>query len=531
MDREALVLVVDDNEMNRDLLSRRLKRQGHRVETAENGRLALERMHQTAYDLVLLDIMMPEMNGFEVLEHAKADETLRRIPIIVISAAEDMENVVKGIKLGAEDYLPKPYNTALLKARITACLEKKWLYDKEQAHLAELNIMQTIDRELNATLDVQKVMGITLDWALKQSGDQAGLIGYLDGGTLNVVASQGYSYELSGEDNMLLMERLPAVQTAVETHTLQTISNTEGAGLLVRAQSQLAMPIIRNSEILALLLLENNEPKQWDNSILGFLRRLSSHVALAIANAQMYEAVQAANLAKTEFVAFVSHELKIPMTSIKGYSDLLLSNSFGEPNEMQTKFLKTIRNNVNRMKVLVSDLSDVSQIESGHLSLEKTAVDLPTIIHDVIDALQTQTQEKQQRISADITPDLPLAYGDKRRIEQVITNLASNANKYTPTEGEIILKAHPITEEETAYIQISVQDNGLGIAESAQATLFDKFVRVDDREANKAPGTGLGLNITKSLVEMHGGRIWLESTYRQGTTFYFTIPVCKQNNE
>jgi adenylate cyclase len=136
---EGSVLVVDDNEVNRDLLARRLQRQGHLVTVAEDGLQALELMRSEPFDLVLLDIMMPQMNGYQVLENLKADEQLRYIPVIMISAVDDIDSIVRCIELGAEDYLSKPFNPVLLKARISACLEKKRLRDQEQAYLQELN--------------------------------------------------------------------------------------------------------------------------------------------------------------------------------------------------------------------------------------------------------------------------------------------------------------------------------------------------------------------------------------------------------
>lgn len=135
---ESSVLVVDDNEVNRDLLARRLQRQGHAVTVAEDGLQALELMRSAPFDLVLLDIMMPQLNGYQVLENLKADEKLRHIPVIMISAVDDIDSIVRCIELGAEDYLSKPFNPVLLKARISACLEKKRLRDQEQAYSQEL---------------------------------------------------------------------------------------------------------------------------------------------------------------------------------------------------------------------------------------------------------------------------------------------------------------------------------------------------------------------------------------------------------
>lgn len=135
---QGRVLVVDDNEMNRDLLARRVRRQGHMVTLAEDGESALELMRSEPFDLVLLDIMMPKMNGYQVLEYLKSDPNLRHIPVIVISALDDINSVVECIELGAEDYLSKPFNAVLLTARISNCLEKKWLRDQEQLHLKQL---------------------------------------------------------------------------------------------------------------------------------------------------------------------------------------------------------------------------------------------------------------------------------------------------------------------------------------------------------------------------------------------------------
>ncbi|MDY6806873.1 MAG: adenylate/guanylate cyclase domain-containing protein [Cyanobacteriota bacterium] len=135
---QSSVLVVDDNEVNRDLLARRVQRQGHKVTGASNGFEALDMMREQPFDLVLLDIMMPEMNGYQLLETLKADKKLRHIPVVMVSAVEDIESTVRCIELGAEDYLSKPFNPVLLKARINACLEKKRLRDQEQAYLKRL---------------------------------------------------------------------------------------------------------------------------------------------------------------------------------------------------------------------------------------------------------------------------------------------------------------------------------------------------------------------------------------------------------
>lgn len=237
-----------------------------------------------------------------------------------------------------------------------------------------------------------------------------------------------------------------------------------------------------------------------------------------------------ANKSKTEFISVVSHELKIPMTSIKGYSDLMIAGATGPVSDKQVDFLKIIRSNVSRMALLVSDLTDISRIESGHLRLEQVMVDTKGIIEDVVSVAKNQLEQKKQTIAMDIPDDLPDVWYDRNRLSQVMTNLISNANKYTQEGGEITVQALRTTREREGQeaqdvIQVMVRDNGFGMTPEDQQKLFSKFFRSPDDKIREAPGTGLGLSITKNLIELQGGDIWFESEYRKGTAFYFTIPV------
>jgi signal transduction histidine kinase len=228
-----------------------------------------------------------------------------------------------------------------------------------------------------------------------------------------------------------------------------------------------------------------------------------------------------ANRSKSEFVSVVSHELKLPMTSIKGYSDLMLSGATGQLNENQTNFLTTIRNNVNRMATLVSDLADISRIESGNMRLEPREVPVWDVIDEVVTLTRTQVTQKNQTVTVDIPQELPKAWCDRNRLAQILTNFVSNANKYTPEGGAIVVQAI----RDDGMIQIKIQDNGLGMTPEDQEKLFSKFFRSTDDKVREAPGTGLGLSITKNLIELQGGKVWFESEFRKGTSFYFTVPI------
>lgn len=238
------------------------------------------------------------------------------------------------------------------------------------------------------------------------------------------------------------------------------------------------------------------------------------------------EAAEAANIAKSDFVSLVSHELKSPITSVKLSAELLASGTPGPVNEMQVKLIKSISNNSERMTRLVSDLTDISRIEAGRLPLELSAVPLQEIVDEVTQSLGGQIEEKKQVLTLHIPDNLPVLWSDRARLVQILTNLVSNAHKYTPEGGEITISAACIdAQPQPKAVCVGVQDTGIGISPEDQRQLFEKFFRSDDQKARNVTGTGLGLSITKNLVELQNGRIWVESQLRQGSTFYFTVPT------
>jgi PAS domain S-box-containing protein len=227
-----------------------------------------------------------------------------------------------------------------------------------------------------------------------------------------------------------------------------------------------------------------------------------------------------ADRAKTEFISTVSHELRTPMTSIKGYADLLLIGAAGDINENQQRFLSVIKSNADRLSILVNDLLDISRIESGRVKLELKPISIEAVVEAVVTSLRARLEEKQQTLRVLMSEDdLPRVYGDRDRVIQILTNLVSNAHQYTPAGGALTIGVH----ETDGYLQIDVSDTGIGIAQENQPKVFDRFFRADDPIVQEFPGTGLGLPIVKSLVEMHEGHIWLTSEPGVGTTFSFTL--------
>ncbi|MBK6647357.1 MAG: GAF domain-containing protein [Anaerolineales bacterium] len=432
-------------------------------------------------------------------------------------------------------------DSALLTAfagQAAVAIENARLYTLTDQELAsrveELSVMQRIDRELNASLEMDRAMRITLDWALRQSAAGAGLIGILEETNLRVMAHQGLDEQMAALGERLLMKiELPSMTAAIETGLPQRAEVAVEASrnkLLMASQNQMVIPIRRETTVIGLLYLESSGDAQAD---LDFLTRLTDHAAIAISNAQLYSQVQRANEAKSEFVSLVAHELKNPMTSIKGYTDLLASGAVGQITDMQGNFLTTIKSNVERMSTLVSDLNDNSKIEAGKLRLEFKATKIVDLVEEVIRTFTRQLEEKKQSLNLNVPSNLPAMWADRVRVAQVLTNLVSNAYKYTPEGGLIHVGVEESQNQWDAdgaprVLHIWVKDSGIGMAPEDQQKIFQKFFRSDDPKARESPGTGLGLNITKSLVEMQGGRIWFESEYRMGTAFHFTVPVAEE---
>ncbi len=231
--------------------------------------------------------------------------------------------------------------------------------------------------------------------------------------------------------------------------------------------------------------------------------------------------MRAADLAKSEFVGVVAHDLKSPMTSIRGYAELILSRMRDNLQDRQIMMLNTISTTVKRMEILVSDLADISRIESGHFFMEETHVQIADIVQAIKDNTLPQIEERQHQWIEDIEPNLPEMRVDYYRLLQVLTNFVSNAYKYTPDGGKIMLRARRGGDR----IEFSVSDTGIGLTGEQIAKLGTKFWRADDDYTRSQPGTGLGFAITQALVEQMGSHILIESEPGKGSTFRFSVPI------
>ncbi len=239
---------------------------------------------------------------------------------------------------------------------------------------------------------------------------------------------------------------------------------------------------------------------------------------LAVANERLKEL----DHLKSDFVSNVSHELRTPLTAIKGAVDLMLREVAGPLTEKQIHYLTRVRSNTQHLAGLINDLLDLSKIESGRIEVKSSRVSLGGLVHEVVEGLRPVAAEKVISLEAIVREPSILVWADRNKINQVLTNLIGNAIKFTPVQGRVTVSASRNGDES---VQVSVSDTGLGVPPDEKEKIFAKFYQIAEVNGENSKGTGLGLAIAKALVELHGGKIWVESEPGRGSTFSFTLPT------
>lgn len=391
-----------------------------------------------------------------------------------------------------------------------------------QARVEELRILQWIDRQLNESLDVKKAMNLTLEWASRLCEADSGSIGLLDkeNKVVRLTANYGEGNEFTKTPELPINHPLVASVLETEQAALQ-LSPPDAK----EPKTILCVPIRLEGKTIGIVLFAANRADAFDKDAQALIARMADRAAIAIENGRLYDAVRAADRAKSEFVSVVAHELKVPMTSISGYAALLAV--VGELNLKQKDFTQRITNSVERMKVLVDDLSDISRMESGHLKIVMEPVNMQEALNQAVEGVIEQIKERQHTFTQQIPSDLPHVKGDKARIVQVLINLLSNAYKYTPDGGTITLRVQSDTNQK--MLMVSVQDTGIGMSPDQLIKLGTKFYRVDNDYVQQQSGTGLGFAITRNLIELMHGILNIESKVGEGSIFTFGIPIATTN--
>jgi signal transduction histidine kinase len=293
-------------------------------------------------------------------------------------------------------------------------------------------------------------------------------------------------------------------------------------------QSLAAAPMIFEGRGIGALWVARSFKGSFTDKQLALLKTFAEQAVIAIQNARLVgeirdksQQLEVANKHKSEFLANMSHELRTPLNAIIGFSEVLLERMFGELNEKQDDYLKDIHSSGRHLLTLINDILDLSKIEAGRMELEPSTFDLASALSNAMTLVRERAQRHGITLEQQVDPQLGEVTADERKFKQILVNLLSNAVKFTPDGGRIDVNAR----REEDNVVIAVHDTGIGIAAQDQAAVFEEFRQVGRDYTNKQEGTGLGLTLTKKFVELHGGRIWLDSEPGKGSTFTFTIPI------
>ncbi len=401
----------------------------------------------------------------------------------------------------------------------------------------ELRALGEVTQAVNSTIDLETVLTTIVAKATQLSSTEAGAIYVLDDAEqeFRLRATYGLPVSIVSElrDSHIRLGQT-GISEAVERRAPFQVPDVLSdpsitLDVIVRAgfRALLYVPLLGAEKIVGALVVRRKQPGEFLKSTIELLQTFAAQSVLAIQNARLFSEIAEksrqlaeASQHKSQFLANMSHELRTPLNAILGYTELLADGIYGQPSEKMLGVLKRLESNGRYLLGLINDVLDLSKIEAGELVLELSDYSVRDIAQTVRSTLEPLAADKKLAFKVEVAPKLPPGRGDGRRLTQVLINLVGNAIKFTDT-GEVVIKA---TATDGSF-HLSVRDTGPGISAADQAKLFQEFQQADNAITRKKGGTGLGLAISRRIIEMHGGKIWVESQLGEGSTFAFTLPV------
>ena len=404
----------------------------------------------------------------------------------------------------------------------------------------QLTALGEVGRAVSSTLDLETVLTTIVSRAVEISGLDGGVVfEYDEDGEVFVQRAQaGTGGSLAAARGATRVRKSEGVvgRTAVALEPVAESDITEPGAYIgpnrenliesgVRAI--LAVPMVREGQLIGCLGVTRNQPGEFPAQTIELLRTFATQSALAIQNARLFREIEdksrqleAASRHKSEFLANMSHELRTPLNAIIGFSEVLSARMFGDLNDKQEEYLRDIHESGQHLLSLINDILDLSKIEAGRMELDPTLFDLPTAIDHALTFVRERAARRGIALHRAVDQRLGQIRGDERKIKQVLLNLLSNALKFTAEGGRIAVGA----DVADGMAEVSVSDTGIGIAPEHRDAVFEEFRQVGTA-AKKVEGTGLGLTLSRKFIELHGGRIWVESELGAGSTFRFTLPL------
>ena len=543
-ERRPLVLIADDQDHAVVLLKRIFERDGFDVESARDGEIALDKARSLRPDLILMDVQMPKVNGFEVTRQLRENPATERIPVIfVTAAAREPSDVAHGLNLGADDYIRKPYDYHELLARARSKMRARQLEDRLQRRSEELEALVRIGGELNQRLGIDELAELILEIASQEfDAAFAELVLFDPHGAPTLVC----------DSQRGMSDPATALETLSDPYSLMSLVYRSGEPLLlpgdhdhpeVLAQlarsnlsSGMASPLKHHGRLLGTLVVGTGDSRRLGGSDLRMLRSISEQAALAVRNAQLYAELQSyaqtledkveqrsrelqatqAELIRAEklaalgrMAAGIAHEVNNPLQPILNCLEVAIEDSENGA-QADPEVLRVAEREVQRIKSIVSRLLDFARPSAS----EKTSIDLPALIGEVLLLTSKQLERAGIHLSRELA-DVPAVSGNATQLKQVVLNLVLNAMEAMPDGGDLAIELHP----ERDGVVIRVEDTGIGMDEETVAQIFDPFY------STKGEGTGLGLAVTYGIIEGHGGAIQVDSRPGQGTTFSIWLPA------
>ncbi len=510
------LLAVDDSLTYLAALRDELEQEGYEVVTATSGEEALMVLPVERVDCILLDLTMPGISGQETCRRIKSTQQWRDLPLVILTARDDRDAMIEGINSGADDYIAKSADFEVLKARLRAQLRRKHFEDENRGIREKLVRREAEERYLR--LIHSNIFGVIfggLDGRITDANDAfLAMLGYtrdeLEAGLLaNITLTPDEWRERDAEaiEELLRRGSVPPFEKELFKSDGTRLPITMGMVLLTTSDTSVAFVIDRTEQKLA-------------------EARISSYTAaLETANRELAIAKDQAernNRAKSSFLANMSHELRTPLNAIIGFAELLHDGQVSPDMPEHREFLGDILTSGRHLLALINDILDLSKVEAGKLEFTPVPASLHALIYEVMGVLRATAAERVLELTARLSPSIDAATIDPGRFKQVLYNLVSNALKFTPAGGKVVVHCAP---DGNDFFRIAVEDTGIGISESDLDRLFVEFQQLDGGASKKHGGTGLGLALTKRLVEAQGGYVGVTSKHGQGSTFHAILPI------
>ncbi|MGL6125626.1 response regulator [Chryseobacterium artocarpi] len=490
-----MILIVDDNQSNLYSLQKLLESKDFQVETASSGEEALGKALKNEYALIILDVQMPDMDGFEVAETLSDYSKTKDVPIIFLSAVNtDKKFITQGYASGAKDYVTKPVDPEIL------LLKVKTFYNLQEQNLAMKKTQQNLELEVKGRRESQVTMKSQLDHfhlmleSLPQIAftlNEDGIVDFVNG-KWHQYSGNEQSFPETHPDDRDIKEELERCRKKGKALELEIRIKNIVSG-------KYRYHLLRITPVY-----DENHIKNW----VGTFTDIDDQKKV--------------EKEKDEFLSIASHELKTPLTSIKAYVQLLERKLKLDKESPEAGFVNKVQGQIEKLNTLITDLLDVSKIENGKLKINKKPVNLESVISNAVETILQTHDEQQVRIERHGTkPDILIPL-DEIRIEQVLINFLTNAIKYSPDNNQVIVTT--FVDREAQEVRVNVTDFGIGIPDFKQDAVFKKFYRVEESSL-QFQGMGIGLFICAEIIKQHHGSVGVSSIVNEGSTFYFTLPL------